>query len=82
MQHKPIPSIRLDVLGLFLAGLINTFLAPIFAMIIFGPGTEARQPDLYLRIEWSPPGWPPPLALTGDWPGVDRCCCRFSWGAG
>jgi len=52
MQHKKNPSFNLDVLGLFLAGLINTFLAPVFAMIVFGPGTEARQPDLYLRIEW------------------------------
>ncbi len=45
-------SVSLDVIGLFLAGLINTFLAPIFAVIIFGPGTETRQPDLWLRIEW------------------------------
>ena len=52
MQPKNKPSVNLDVLGLFLAGLINTFLAPVFAMIVFGPGTEARQPDLYLRIEW------------------------------
>lgn len=52
MQPKNKPSVRLDALGLFLAGLINTFLAPVFAMLVFGPGTEARQPDLYLRIEW------------------------------
>jgi hypothetical protein len=43
---------RLDVLGLFLAGLINTFLALFVAGVIFGPGTLARQPDLLLRAEW------------------------------
>ncbi len=43
---------RLDVLGLFLAGLINTFLALFVAGIILGPGTVARQPDLFLRAEW------------------------------
>lgn len=52
MQHKNKPTVRLDVLGLFLAGLINTFLAPIFAIVIFGPGTEAHQPDVWLRVEW------------------------------
>lgn len=45
-------SVKLDAFGLFLAGLINTFLAPIFAVIVFGPGTEARQPDLLLRVDW------------------------------
>ena len=42
----------LDALGLFLAGLINTFLALGDAGIVFGPGTAARQPDLLLRILW------------------------------
>jgi hypothetical protein len=45
-------SVRLDVLGLFLAGLINTFLALFVAAIILGPGTTARQPDLLLRTTW------------------------------
>jgi hypothetical protein len=45
-------SIRLDVLGLFLAGLINTFLALFVAAIILGPGTTARQADLLLRATW------------------------------
>jgi len=45
-------SVRLDVLGLLLAGLINTFLALFVAGIILGPGTTARQPDLLLRTEW------------------------------
>jgi hypothetical protein len=45
-------SVRLDVLGLFLAGLINTFLALLVAGIILAPGTVARQPDLLLRAGW------------------------------
>jgi hypothetical protein len=43
-------AVRLDVLGLFLAGLINTFLALFVAGIILGPGTSARQPDIVQRI--------------------------------
>ena len=45
-------ALRLDVLGLLLAGLINTFLALFDAGIIFGPGTDARQSDLLLRATW------------------------------
>jgi hypothetical protein len=45
-------SVRLDALGLFLAGLINTFLAFIVAGFILGPGTVARQPDLLDRLNW------------------------------
>jgi hypothetical protein len=45
-------ALRLDVLGLFLAGLINTFLALFDAGIILGPGTVARQPDLLERAAW------------------------------
>ncbi len=45
-------AVRLDALGLFLAGLINTFLALFVAGIILGPGTVARQPDLLLRAGW------------------------------
>ncbi len=45
-------STRLDVLGLFLAGLVNTFLALGVAGIILAPGTEASQPDLILRAGW------------------------------
>jgi len=43
---------RLDVLGLFLAGLINTFLALFVAGIIFAPGTRNGQADLLLRADW------------------------------
>ncbi len=45
-------SVCLDVLGLLLAGLINTFLALLVAGVILGPGTIARQPDLLQRSGW------------------------------
>ena len=45
-------ALRLDVLGLFLAGLINTFLALLDAGVILGPGTRAGQSDLLLRATW------------------------------
>jgi hypothetical protein len=45
-------AVRLDVFGLFLAGLINTFLALLDAGIILGPGTAARQSDVLLRAAW------------------------------
>lgn len=44
--------VRLDALGLFLAGLINTFLAFFDAGIVFRPGTSAIQPDLLQRVTW------------------------------
>lgn len=45
-------ALRLDALGLFLAGLINTFLAFFDAVLIMGPGTAAQQPDILLRAAW------------------------------
>ena len=45
-------SVRLDVLGLLLAGLINTFLASFVAAFVLGPGTAAFQDDLLLRVGW------------------------------
>lgn len=45
-------AVRLDVLGLFLAGLINTFLALFVAGVILGPGTRVGQPELLLRADW------------------------------
>jgi len=45
-------ALRIDALGLFLAGLINTFLALFVAAIILGPGTSAGQPDLLQRSGW------------------------------
>jgi len=43
---------RLDALGLFLAGLNNTFLALFVAVVIHGPGTAASQPELLQRASW------------------------------
>lgn len=45
-------SVRLDVLGLFLAGLINTFLALLDATLVLGPGVAALQPQLMDRAGW------------------------------
>jgi len=45
-------DIRLDVLGLFLAGLNNTFIALAVAVFIHGPGTTSNQPDLLQRALW------------------------------
>jgi len=45
-------AIRLDVLGLFLAGLNNTFLALFVAVVIHGPGTSSGQPELLVRATW------------------------------
>ena len=45
-------SVRLDVLGLLLAGLINTFLASFVAAFVLGPGTTAFQDGLLLRAGW------------------------------
>ncbi len=44
--------VRLDVLGLVLAGLINTFLALPDATLILGPGVAAMQPQLMDRVVW------------------------------
>ena len=52
MQKYNRASIRLDVLGLFLAGLNNTFFALFVAVFIHGPGTAATQPELLLRASW------------------------------
>ena len=45
-------ALRLDALGLFLAGLINTFLALLVAGVVLGPGTSVQQADLLLRAAW------------------------------
>ncbi len=45
-------AVRLDIFGLFLAGLNNTFLALFVAVVIHGPGTAASQPDLLQRASW------------------------------
>ena len=43
---------RLDALGLFLAGLINTFLALFVAGVLLAPGTISQQTNLLARINW------------------------------
>jgi hypothetical protein len=52
MDKRNRAAIRLDIIGLFLAGLNNTFLALLVAVFIHGPGTTANQPDLLLRATW------------------------------
>ena len=45
-------SLRLDAFGLFIAGLFNTFLALLVAVLIHGPGTTSTQPDVLLRAAY------------------------------
>lgn len=52
MGKGKLTAVNLDVLGLFLAGLINTFLAMFVAGIILGPGTRTGQAELLLRADW------------------------------
>jgi hypothetical protein len=51
-SQKGIEDVRLDMLGLLLAGLINTFLAFIDAALILGPGTASLQPEVLDRAGW------------------------------
>ena len=69
-------ALRLDVLGLFLAGLINTFLALLDAGIILGPGTGARQPDLLLRAAWIAENT---LRWQGGWLFWFAVTLSFAW---
>jgi hypothetical protein len=69
-------SVRLDVVGLFLAGLINTFLALFVAGVIFGPGTAAQQPDILLRADWIADN---PLRWQGGWLFWFAVTISFSW---
>jgi hypothetical protein len=71
--HGPV---RLDALGLFLAGLINTFLALLVAGVILGPGTIARQPDLLLRAGWIAEH---PLRWGGGWLFWFVVTLSFAW---
>jgi hypothetical protein len=52
LNRKARAALRLDALGLFVAGLINTFLASLVAGFVVGPGTTTGQPNLLQRIEW------------------------------
>jgi hypothetical protein len=69
-------ALHLDVLGLFLAGLINTFLALFVAGIILGPGTRASQPDLLLRAGWIAEHT---LRWQGGWLFWFAVTLSFSW---
>lgn len=69
-------SLDLDALGLFLAGLINTFLALLVAGIILGPGSRAQQPDLLLRATWITEHT---LRWQGGWLFWFAVTLSFSW---
>lgn len=45
-------AVRIDIIGLLLAGLINTFLALGDVGIILASGTPSLQPELESRINW------------------------------
>ncbi|MFQ5419069.1 MAG: hypothetical protein ACE5EY_01775 [Anaerolineae bacterium] len=76
MRNPQLQSVRLDVLGLFLAGLINTFLAFAVAAVVLGPGTAARQPDLLLRADWIANHT---LRWQGGWLFWFAVTLSFSW---
>ncbi|MEN8173015.1 MAG: hypothetical protein ABFS03_09065 [Chloroflexota bacterium] len=69
-------GVRLDVVGLFLAGLINTFLALLDAGIILAPGTSAMQPDLLARATWIAEH---SLRWQGGWLFWFAVTLSFSW---
>ena len=69
-------ALDLDALGLFAAGLINTFLASLDAGFIFGPGTAARQPDLMLRVAWIAEH---PMRWKGGWFFWFAVTLSFAW---
>ena len=56
----PHPARRLDVLGLVVAGLVNSVLAPADAALLLAPGTPAQGGDLAARMAWI-------AAHTGQW---------------
>jgi hypothetical protein len=69
-------AVRLDLIGLFLAGFINTFLAPFFAVVVFGPGTPAGQDNLLQRVAWiadHPDRW------QGGWLFWFAVTLSFAW---
>lgn len=67
---------RLDIAGLFLAGLINTFLAALDAGLVLGPGTAVAQPDLHQRILWINDHT---LRWQGGWLFWFAVTLSFSW---
>ena len=75
-SRKGRAALHLDTLGLFAAGLINTFLALLDAGVIFGPGTAARQPDLLLRAAWITKH---PMRWQGGWLFWFAVTLSFAW---
>ena len=75
-SNKERAAVRLDVLGLLAAGLINTFLALLDATLVFGPGTAARQPDLLARAAWISEH---PLRWQGGWLFWFAVTLSFAW---
>ena len=69
-------ALRVDALGLILAGLINTFLASADAGLILAPGTAAAQPNLLLRIHWIAEHT---LRWQGGWLFWFAVTLSFSW---
>lgn len=69
-------SIHLDVLGLFLAGLINTFLASFVAVVVVGPGSLAQEPDLLQRVAWISEH---PLRWQAGWLFWFAVTLSFAW---
>jgi hypothetical protein len=66
----------LDIIGLLLAGLINTFLALFVAVIILGPGSISRQPEVLIRAEWIATH---PLRWKVGWLFWFAVTLTFSW---
>jgi hypothetical protein len=48
----PPPARALDVLGLIVAGLVNTVLAPADVALVLAPGTPVQRGDLAARMAW------------------------------
>lgn len=69
-------AVRLDALGLFLAGLINTFLALFVAVVVVGEGTPTVQPDVALRVLWITENT---LIWQGGWLFWFAVTLSFSW---
>jgi len=80
MSRSSAPSIdpakRLDALGLFLAGLINTFLALLVAALVLGPGAASVQPDLAARSLWIAAH---PLRWQAGWLFWFAVTLSFAW---
>ncbi len=69
-------GLGLDALGLFLAGLINTFLAFLVAVFVLGPGIVAQQPDLLQRAAWIAENT---LRWQGGWLFWFAVTLSFAW---